>query len=55
MTGTGKILPLLTNVSYEPTAMEYCFMEKVLYICAGPNSGNYSGAIIAYKLKITDN
>jgi hypothetical protein len=27
MTGIGKVLPLITNLTYEPTAMEYCFRE----------------------------
>ena len=54
MTGIGKIYPLITNLKFEPTAMEYCFKEKVLYICAGPNSGELSGQKIAYKLQILE-
>jgi hypothetical protein len=43
MTGIGKIFPLMNNLTFEPTAMEYCFREKVLYICAGPYSGELAG------------
>jgi hypothetical protein len=25
MTGIGKVFPLLTNLTFEPSAMEYCF------------------------------
>ena len=54
MTGIGKIIPLLTNLSFEPSAMEYCFGQRILYICAGPNSGNLSGSIIAFRIQIDE-
>lgn len=42
------MLPLATGLPFAPTALEYCFMQRILYMCSK------SGSIVAFKMNSTD-
>ncbi len=49
-TGTGDIFPLVNNLPYKPSAMEFCFKMQILYVCSADQS-----SIFAYKIILNEN
>jgi hypothetical protein len=50
ITGTGNLFPLVSNLSYGPSAMEFCFRMQVLYVCDADK-----GTIYAYRILLKEN
>ena len=45
--GALKVEELIPNLTYKPSAMEFCFKMQILYVCSSDQ-----GYIYAYKVKI---
>ncbi|TNV77989.1 hypothetical protein FGO68_gene12379 [Halteria grandinella] len=52
----NELKELVVNLKFKPTAMEYCYMSQILYVCMGESSGDgeNDGFIAAFKLKNED-
>ena len=45
--GALEVVKLIPNLTYKPSAMEFCFKMQILYVCSSDQ-----GYIYAYKVKI---